>query len=96
MQEADALELEGYEGVLMESWPDDPEEGVLVSALRTMPPPHFDSDLIFLDESYLMKRGDRCRGFFRIEKGTVEIECFEDEDAESDVERAQVGPLQCT
>lgn len=72
----------------MESWPDDPEEGILVSALRMMLPPKLDN--IYPGGTYLMQRGDPCLGFYRVERGTVELEYFEEGDADSDLERDEV------
>ena len=55
----------------MESWPDDPEDGILASALRAMafgrPIAHYK------DGSYIVKQGDPFMGVFKLEEGCVEV-----------------------
>ena len=82
MQEDRPLPAEGSEGYLMESWPDDPEDGILAMILSTMA---FTGERRYADGAYLVRRGDHFQGTFMLEEGSVEVEYIHG-DSEGDSE----------
>ena len=74
--------------MLMESWPDDPEDGILASALRAMA---FGRPVeSYSDGTYILKRGDPFVGIYKLEEGCVEIESIEEIESESDEDEGEV------
>lgn len=74
--------------MLMESWPDDPEDGILASALRAMA---FGRPVeSYPDGTYILKRGDPFVGIYKLEEGCVEIESIEEIESESDEDEGEV------
>lgn len=87
LQEESIAAQQNSEGYLMESWPDDPEDGILAMILRTMA---LDVSIeTYPDGSYIARRGDPFVGIYKLEYGTVELEYFHD-DAEGDSEDDEV------
>lgn len=84
--------MEAVEGCLMESWPNDPEEGILASALRALLPAV--SPEPYADGEYLVERGDTRMGIFKIEAGTVKVEHYEDLHADTDEDEVISHPAQ--
>ena len=80
-QEEGVNELE-EDGRLLESWPDDTEEGILASALRAMLPASEAS--VFSDGEFLAQREEPCLGVYKIEEGTVEMDFGEEAVADTD------------
>ena len=79
------------EGALMESWPDDPAEGILASALRAMAPDNEDEVGGFEDGSTVVQEGDPFLGIYKIRSGAVELETYEDIQSESEEEDDDVS-----
>ena len=75
-------------GMLMESWPDDPEDGILASALRAMA---FGRPVeSYPDGTYIVKKGDPFDGTYKLEQGCVEIELWEGEESDTDEDTDEV------
>ena len=75
-------ELEDEEGRLMESWPDDTEEGIVASAFRAMLPKS--AVQVFSDGEFLMRWGEPCGGVYKLEEGAVEMEYCEEPSADTE------------
>ena len=91
VQEQQAEDIGNLEGSLMESWPDDPAEGILASALRAMAPDNEDEVGAFEDGSTVIEQGDPFLGIYKIRSGSVELETFEDVQSESEEEEDDVS-----
>ena len=79
-------------GYLMESWQDDPSEGILGSAMRAMFPFGFAQP--YPDGSYIVPPDHPFRGIYQIEDGLAEIEHAEYTQAASDSDEEEVMPGQ--
>lgn len=90
MQEQQAEDIGNLEGSLMESWPDDPAEGILASALRAMAPDNESEVGGFPDGSTVIREGDPFLGIYKIRGGAVELETYEEIQSESDEEDEEV------
>ena len=76
------------EGMLMESWTDDPEDGILASALRAMA---FGRPVkSYVDGTYIVRRGDPFVGTYKLEQGCVEVELWEDDESDTDEDSPEV------
>ena len=75
-------ELGEEEGLLMESWPNDPEDGILASALRAMA---FGRPVdTYPDGTFVVNRGDPFVGIYKLEQGCIEVDVWEEADSDSD------------
>ena len=95
MKTEDSSSREDMAGYLMESWQDDPSEGILGSAMRAMFPFGFAQP--YPDGSYLVPPEEPFRGVYQIEEGLAEIEHAEYASADSDEDEDKVWPCSiCT
>lgn len=90
LQEQQAEDIGNLEGSLMESWPDDPAEGILASALRAMAPENEDEVGAFEGGSTVIEQGDPFMGIYKIRSGHVALETFEDIQSESEEDEDDV------
>lgn len=74
----------------MESWPEDPAEGILASALRAMAPENEDEVGAFEGGSTVIEQGDPFMGIYKIRSGHVALETFEDIQSESEEDEDDV------
>lgn len=74
--------FEGMEGCLLESWPSDPEEGVIAAALRALMPAV--ATQTYADEEVAIHRGDQRLGVFKVEQGSAKVTRYEKAAADSD------------
>lgn len=88
MKVEDSSSREDMAGYLMESWQDDPSEGILASAMRAMFP--FGYAQPYPDGSYLVPPDGPFRGIYQVEEGLAEIEHAEYARADSDTDE-EVG-----
>lgn len=93
MKVEDSGSREDTAGYLMESWQDDPSEGILASAMRAMFP--FGYAQPYPDGSYLVPPEEPFRGIYQVEEGLAEIEHADYTNSASDEDEVRLMIFAC-